>query len=61
MTKCVGAQVEVVATGLGAEGGPAAFLYYPGMPGNSTARPAEKWALQARARCLQCAAVIGDL
>ncbi len=61
VTKCVNAQVEVVANGLGAERGPAAFLFYPGMPGNSTARPAEKWALQARARSLQCAAVIGHL
>ncbi|KAK9835230.1 hypothetical protein WJX81_007555 [Elliptochloris bilobata] len=40
-------QVEVVEAGLAAERGAADFLYYPAMPGNSTARSAEKWALQA--------------
>jgi len=41
------------ALGLAAEQGAADFLYYPAMPGNSTARPAEKWALQARRQCVQ--------
>lgn len=42
----VGVQVEVVAAGLSGREGAADFLYYPAMPGNCTARPAEKWALQ---------------
>jgi len=48
--------VEVVAAGLAAAPGAAEFLFYPAMPGNSTARPAEKWALQARGRAA-CAAL----
>lgn len=42
----VAVQVEVVAAGLSSKEGAADFLYYPAMPGNCTARPAEKWALQ---------------
>ena len=42
--------MEAVAAGLAAAAGAADFLFYPAMPGNSTARPAEKWALQARGR-----------
>jgi hypothetical protein len=49
-------EVEVVAAGLAARAGAADFLFYPAMPGNSTARPAEKWALQARDRAA-CAAL----
>lgn len=46
--RTVGVQVEVVAAGLSGKEGAADFLYYPAMPGNCTARPAEKWALQVR-------------
>jgi len=46
-------EVEVVAAGLAARAGAADFLFYPAMPGNSTARPAEKCAaLPASGRLL---------
>ena len=40
-------QVHILPVGLGRETGQRVFTYYPRMPGNSTARPQEKVALQS--------------
>lgn len=42
------AQVRVVPCALASHPGPLRLTFYPAMPGNSTARPAEKWAAQRR-------------
>lgn len=53
-------QVTVHRCGLHSAPGPLPFTFYPAMPGNSTARPDEKWAGQRLAMAARMGAAAAD-